>query len=172
MYDESRETIIVQPPSQSHALSSFHATSSPLLSPVSVVFLRLDDLHEFDPTTMTWTLLSFADDAGRPSARSGHGFTSVGGLLYVHGGYGINGQENGGEAMASLAGDFNEASMCALGQQRIWSDIDFEKFSCSLLLQNFRSTKNIFSFFECKISFKNSFYAQPLYFPFSAIGPK
>ena len=48
---------------------------------------RLDDLHAFDPATMTWTLLSPADDPRRPSARFGHGFTSAGGLLYVHGGY-------------------------------------------------------------------------------------
>ncbi len=46
-----------------------------------------DDLHAFDPATMTWTLLSAADDAGRPSARYAHGFTSAGGLLYVHGGF-------------------------------------------------------------------------------------
>ena len=46
----------------------------------------LGDLHSFDPATMTWTLLSAADDARRPSARAGHGFTSAGGLLYVHGG--------------------------------------------------------------------------------------
>ena len=51
----------------------------------------LDDLHWFDPTTMTWTLLSAEDDVHRPSARSKHGFTSVGGLLYVHGGYGLMG---------------------------------------------------------------------------------
>ncbi len=37
---------------------------------------------------MTWTLLSAADDARRPSARFWHGFTSAGGRLYVHGGYG------------------------------------------------------------------------------------
>ncbi len=47
----------------------------------------LDDLHSFDPATMTWTLLSAANDTRRPSARSGHGFTSAGGLLYVHGGF-------------------------------------------------------------------------------------
>jgi hypothetical protein len=46
----------------------------------------LDDLHSFDPATMTWTLLSAANDTHRPSARSDHGFTSAGGLLYVHGG--------------------------------------------------------------------------------------
>ncbi len=46
----------------------------------------LDDLYAFDPATMTWTLLSAAGGDGRPSARSGHGFTSAGGLLYVHGG--------------------------------------------------------------------------------------
>jgi hypothetical protein len=46
----------------------------------------LDDLHAFDPATMTWTLLSAANDAPRPSARHSHGFTSAGGRLYVHGG--------------------------------------------------------------------------------------
>ena len=35
---------------------------------------------------MTWTRLSAALDVPRPSARSGHGFTSAGGMLYVHGG--------------------------------------------------------------------------------------
>ncbi len=48
---------------------------------------ELDDLHAFDPATMTWTLPSAADDAGRPSARAWHGFSSAGGLLYVHGGF-------------------------------------------------------------------------------------
>ncbi len=72
----------------------------------------LDDLHAFDPATMTWNLLSVADDAGRPSARSSHGFTSAGGLLYVHGG---SCWEGDSEAMASRAGDFNQASMYAVG---------------------------------------------------------
>jgi hypothetical protein len=57
----------------------------------------LDDLHAFDPATMTWTNLSAADDAGRPSARSYHGFTSARGLLYVHGGYGITSSRGVGE---------------------------------------------------------------------------
>ncbi len=36
---------------------------------------------------MAWTLLSAAEDsAPPPSARYGHGLTSVGGKLYVHGG--------------------------------------------------------------------------------------
>jgi hypothetical protein len=35
---------------------------------------------------MTWTLLSDAAHDGRPAARHGHGFTSAGGKLYVHGG--------------------------------------------------------------------------------------
>jgi hypothetical protein len=36
---------------------------------------------------MTWTMLSAMYIAGRPSARHSHGFTSAGGLLYVHGGW-------------------------------------------------------------------------------------
>jgi hypothetical protein len=51
----------------------------------------LDDLHSFDPATMIWTLLSAANDTLLPSARSGHGFTSAGGRLYVHGGYSYQG---------------------------------------------------------------------------------
>ncbi len=50
----------------------------------------LDDLHSFDPATRTWTLLSAANDTRRPSSRAFHGFTSAGGLLYVHGGYSNN----------------------------------------------------------------------------------
>ncbi len=49
---------------------------------------NIDDLHVFDPATMNWTLLSAALDAPCPSARYSHGFTSAGGKLYVHGGYG------------------------------------------------------------------------------------
>ena len=46
---------------------------------------------------MTWTLLSraAADDAGRPSPRANHGFASAGGLLYAHGGLGVNGEALG-----------------------------------------------------------------------------
>ncbi len=60
--------------------------------------VHLNDLYAFDPDTMIWTLLSAADDASRPSARYGHGFTSAGGLLYVHGGYDITGSGEYGEA--------------------------------------------------------------------------
>ncbi len=55
---------------------------------------RFDGLHAFDPATMRWTLLSAVLDAPRPSARYGHGFTSAGGKLFVHGGYGIGGTYN------------------------------------------------------------------------------
>ncbi len=63
---------------------------------------RLDDLHAFDPATRTWTLLSAAGGDGRPSAREGHGFTLAGGLLYVHGGYGITNSGGNGEADEGL----------------------------------------------------------------------
>ena len=45
----------------------------------------LDDLNSFDPSTMTWALLS-ASVVHSPLARQCHGFTSAGGKLYVHGG--------------------------------------------------------------------------------------
>ncbi len=60
--------------------ASPHTPCHPLLLAVNY-----DDLHSFDPATKTWTRLS-ATDAGRPSVRSKHGFTSTGGRLYVHGG--------------------------------------------------------------------------------------
>ncbi len=61
----------------------------------------LGDLHSFDPATMIWMLLSAAHDAPRPTARSLHGFTSAGGRLYVHGGYGIaDALENTGDSLS------------------------------------------------------------------------
>ncbi len=80
-----------------HAVTSTPASRPssrlPCRSPLSAG--RLDDLHSFDPANMTWTRLSAANDAGRPSARSGHGFTSAGGLLYVHGGFDASGELRG-----------------------------------------------------------------------------
>ena len=74
-----------------HAPSILHPLNTPpstSLTPPSAG--DLDDLHAFDPATMNWTLLSAALDAPRPLARVGHGFTSAGGKLYVHGGYSYN----------------------------------------------------------------------------------
>ncbi len=58
-------------------------THNLFLLPVSPSAGELDDLHSFDPATMTWTLLAAANG---PSSRARHGFTSAGGKLYVHGG--------------------------------------------------------------------------------------
>ncbi len=72
-------------------------------SPLSAGYLN--DLYSFDPTNMTWTLLSAAtlawtlDAAGRPSARYLHGFISAGGRLYVYGGEAIY---EGGAVMSVL----------------------------------------------------------------------
>jgi hypothetical protein len=85
---------------------------SPLPSPLSAGRLdesSLDDLHSFDPATMTWTLLSAADDAGRPSARANHGFTSAGGLLYVHGGRTQNLVISEGKGVANVGGGWEVA---------------------------------------------------------------
>jgi hypothetical protein len=85
---------MAQPPSPTSDSPShtFYATYHPLLSHVSTDDSDLDDMYAFDPATMTWTNLSVADNAGRPSARHDHGFTSAGGLLYVYGGYGRSGE--------------------------------------------------------------------------------
>jgi hypothetical protein len=42
---------------------------------------------------MTWTDLSKAAAGVSPAVRNAHGFTTVGGRLYVHGGYGSKGEE-------------------------------------------------------------------------------
>jgi N-acetylneuraminic acid mutarotase len=46
----------------------------------------LSDLHCFDPVALVWTDLSAAVASTAPSARSSHGFTSVGSKLFVFGG--------------------------------------------------------------------------------------
>ncbi len=60
----------------------------------SAGYLIFDTLFQFDPATMTWTLLSNTDDYGRPSSIYGHGFTSAEGRLYVHGGMGYKPRSN------------------------------------------------------------------------------
>ena len=51
----------------------------------------LGDLHVYDPVPMAWTDLSAAASGTPPCARLGHGFTAAGGLLFVHGGLGHQG---------------------------------------------------------------------------------
>ena len=53
----------------------------------------------YDPAAMAWTDLSAAMLGTPPSARQGHGFTSAGGKLYVHGGDSESGEykQNSGE---------------------------------------------------------------------------
>jgi hypothetical protein len=41
----------------------------------------------FDIATMTWTELTAFASGTSPSKRDGHGFTSLGGRLYMHGGW-------------------------------------------------------------------------------------
>ena len=53
---------------------------------------------------MNWTDLSAAASGTPPSARYGHGFTSAGGKLYVHGGLSDNG-EGGGMGMLNMTRD-------------------------------------------------------------------
>ena len=71
--------------------------SRPRRGPWAVV---LDDLYSFDLENLIWTLLT-ATPAGStpPNARTSHGFTSAGGVLYVHGGI-VNG--NGGWTLLNI----------------------------------------------------------------------
>ena len=49
----------------------------------------------YDPAAGAWTDLSAALSGTPPSSRGYHGFTSAGGKLYVHGGYGGDSGEGG-----------------------------------------------------------------------------
>ena len=46
-----------------------------------------NDFHAYNPASMTWFDLSSHALGTPPTARRDHGFTSAGGLLYVHGGW-------------------------------------------------------------------------------------
>ena len=46
-----------------------------------------NDFRVYNPASMTWFDLSGHALGTPPTARFGHGFTSAGGKLYVHGGY-------------------------------------------------------------------------------------
>ena len=50
-----------------------------------------NDLHAYDPVSMTFFELSSNTVGTSPSARKKHGFTSTASQLYVHGGYNGNG---------------------------------------------------------------------------------
>ena len=51
----------------------------------------LGDLYAYEPGKMVWTTLSPPLLGAPPPPRGGHGFDSMGGLLYVHGGIGPSG---------------------------------------------------------------------------------
>ena len=53
-----------------------------------LVTVILADMYVFNPSTRMWTELTGAVHGNPPSARYLHGFTLLGGLLYVHGGLG------------------------------------------------------------------------------------
>ena len=50
-----------------------------------------DDFHMFDPASRVWTELTSDVSGSLPSPRGSHGFTAAGARLYVHGGWGENG---------------------------------------------------------------------------------
>jgi hypothetical protein len=52
----------------------------------------------YDPAAGAWTDLSAALSGTPPSPRGNHGFTSAGGKLYVHGGWGDSGEGGAGRA--------------------------------------------------------------------------
>jgi hypothetical protein len=55
----------------------------------------LNDLYVYDPVEGAWTNLTEAASGTQPSKRTDPGFTSVGGRLYLHGGYeGVEGSND------------------------------------------------------------------------------
>ena len=70
----------------------------------------LSDLHVFDPAAIVWKDLSGVAEGAPPAARWGHGFTSAGGRLYVHGGV-----DAGGNLLSDLH-SFDPAAM-------VWTDL-------------------------------------------------
>ena len=76
----------------------------------------LGDLHAFDPITKVWTGLSAAASGIPPTARFSHGFTSVEGKLYLHGGVDANGNALGDlHAFDPVAVAWTDLSDAALG---------------------------------------------------------
>ncbi len=55
----------------------------------------INDLHVYDSVNIRWTELTDAVFGTLPDPRDGHGFTTAGGKLYVHGGYGVTGARPG-----------------------------------------------------------------------------
>ncbi len=68
-----------------------------------VVAGKSNDFHVYSPAYMTWFDLSSHAHGTPPTARAGHGFTSAGGLLYVHGGSSSLFQVSDGAAYLSLS---------------------------------------------------------------------
>jgi hypothetical protein len=47
----------------------------------------LNDLHAFDPVTLTWVDISATAVGTAPERRAGVGFAAIGQRLYIHGGF-------------------------------------------------------------------------------------
>ena len=80
-----KHRVVPQRPFLRHVTALFPTPSPPRTG------AYLGDLHVYDPAAMAWTNLSAAASGTPPFARSGHGFASAGGLLFVHGGFNSSG---------------------------------------------------------------------------------
>ena len=56
----------------------------------------LSDLHVYDPALKAWADLSAAAAGAAPPPRDALGFAAAGGLLYLYGGWGVDGEMGGG----------------------------------------------------------------------------
>ena len=65
-------------------------------------FVMLNDLHVYDTANFSWKDLSKSVTGNAPSARSGHGFTSALGQLYVQGGWNKIGEQDKCTPIADL----------------------------------------------------------------------
>ena len=76
-------------------LNSTKISEMVICLPVSALAVDLDDFFVYDPVSLTWTNLSSNVRGDPPFAREAHGFTSMGGKLYLHGGWNRNRIQNG-----------------------------------------------------------------------------
>jgi hypothetical protein len=74
----------------------------------------------YDPAAGAWTDLSAALSGTPPSLRTNNGFTSAGGKLYVHGGYGDGGEGGAGrvEGVGMVGGEAGRRNVLPRDRRR------------------------------------------------------
>ncbi len=92
-HDETNTVLLHKIISRSKSRAERHHRSR--FRPATVAADPTNDFHAYNPATVTWFDLSGHALGTPPTARFGHGFTSAGGKLYVHGGSKDHGEHLG-----------------------------------------------------------------------------